>query len=388
MSGDLKGTTASGVEGPSRGRDGRVRYAVVGLGWIAQSAMLPGFANARENSTLAALVSDDPDKSGPLAERYGRPKVYTYDQFDACVGSGEVDAVYLAVPNHLHRTYAERAAAAGVHVLTEKPLAGSEADGRAVIAACRKAGVRLMVAYRLHLHRAFLKAIEVARSGRLGDPRVFTSLFVEPIPEGDSRLKAGDGGGPLDYIGVYCVNAARQLFAAEPEEVTAFTGGQGQGRFGQVEEHVAAVLRFPGGRLASFTCGFNSPYRAEFRLTGTAGDVALDRAYGMKGRMTGSVTVGGTSEPLVFEPDDQFGAQLVYFSGCVLDGRDPQPSGEEGLADLHILAALHDSARFGQAVKVTPVAPPARPDPARAVTLPPTAEPDLIKVKSPFSQSN
>ncbi len=88
---------------PRRGKDGRVHYAVVGLGWIAQSAMLPGFANARPNSVLAALVSDDPAKSGPLAERYGVAHTYTYDQYDECLQSGAVDAVYLALPNHLHR---------------------------------------------------------------------------------------------------------------------------------------------------------------------------------------------------------------------------------------------------------------------------------------------
>jgi predicted dehydrogenase len=260
----------------------------------------------------------------------------------------------------------------------------SEAEGRAVIAACRKAGVHLMVAYRLHLHPAFLKAVELARGGRLGDPRVFTSLFVEPIPAGDVRLKAGAG--PLDYIGVYCVNAARHLFGAEPEEVVAVKTGQGRGRFREAEEAATAILRFPEGRVASFTCGFDSWYRAEFRLTGTAGDFLLDRAYGMKGEMAGVLTVAGKAERFPFAANDQFGAELDYFSRCILAGDEPQPSGEEGLADLHILAALHDSARLGQVIKVCPVPPPARPDPAHAVNLPPSAEPELIKVKAPFSQ--
>jgi predicted dehydrogenase len=284
----------------------------------------------------------------------------------------------------LHGSYAERAARAGVHVLVEKPLALSEAEGRAVIAACREAGVHQMVAYRLHLHPAFLKAVELARGVRLGDPRVFTSLFVQPIPAGHVRLKAGAG--PLDFIGVYCVNAARHLFGAEPEEVVVVKTGQGRGRFRESEEAATAILRFPEGRVASFTCGHDSQYRAEFRLTGTAGDFLLDRAYGMKGDMAGVLTVEGKAERFSFAANDQFGAELDYFSRCILAGDEPQPSGEEGLADLHILAALHDSARLGQVIKVWPVPPPARPDPANAVNLPPSAEPELIKVTAPFSQ--
>jgi glucose-fructose oxidoreductase len=98
--------------------------------------MLPGFANARGNSALTALVEIDPEKSGPLAARYGVARTYNPAQYEECLRSGEVDAVYLAVPNHVHREYAERAARAGVHVLCEKPLADNEEDGHAMVQAC------------------------------------------------------------------------------------------------------------------------------------------------------------------------------------------------------------------------------------------------------------
>ncbi len=369
---------------PRRGKDGRVRYAVVGLGWIAQSAMLPGFANARENSALAALISDDPEKRGPLAARYGVAHTYDYDHYDECLRSGEIDAVYLAVPNHLHRQYAERAACAGVHVLCEKPLADNEEDGHAMVQACAAAGVKLMVAYRLHLHESFLTAIDVARSGRLGEPRLFTSLFVEPIPAGDMRLRKGAG--PLESIGVYCQNAARHLFADEPEDAFALAGSDGSDRFREVEETASVILRFPRGRVATFTCGFNAPYRSDFRLTGTAGDLFVNRAYGMKGEMTGVLTVQGLSEELRFAADDQFGAELTYFSGCVLEGRKPQPSGAEGLADLRVQTAVRRSLRSGKVERVDALPPPRRPEPAQRIKLPPTPEPELIKVKAPFDQ--
>lgn len=375
-----------GLAKPASGRDGKVRYAVVGLGWISQSAMLPGFAGASANSTLAALVSDDPEKSGPLSRRYAVDRRYSYDQYGDCLSSGEVDAVYLGVPNHLHRSYAERAARAGVHVLCEKPIASTEEDGRAMIRACEEAGVRLMVAYRLHLHPAHLEGIEAARSGKLGDPRAFTSLFVEPIPEGDVRLN--EGGGPLEYIGLYCVNAARHLFGAEPLEAFAVEAGRGSGRFARVEETCSGVLTFPDGRVASFTCGFNSPYRSELRLTGTEGDLRIERAFAMKGPMTSTLTVGGRADRRDYPAVDQFAAELAYFSGCILEGRAPQPSGLEGLADVRIAQGLRRSASEGRSVRLEPIEPPARPDPARGLALSPSDEPELIKVRLPFRQTD
>src|SRR5688500_15706034 len=139
-----------------------VRYAVVGLGHIAQVAVLPAFAHAR-NSTLAALVSDDARKRQELARRYRVESTYGYDQFEECLE--QVDAVYIALPNSMHAEYTIRAAQAGVHVLCEKPMAVTVEECQRMIAACRKAGVKLMIAYRLHFETLNLAAMEVARRG-------------------------------------------------------------------------------------------------------------------------------------------------------------------------------------------------------------------------------
>src|SRR5438552_6201353 len=151
-----------------------VRFAVVGLGYISQVAVLPAFEHA-ENAVLAALVSQDPEKRHSLGKKYGVHRVFSYEDYQDCLESGEVDAVYIALPNSLHREYAVRAAEAGVHVLCEKPMAVTEAECRDMIAAAESREVKLMVAYRLHFERANLEAIEVVRSGRIGEPRLFTS---------------------------------------------------------------------------------------------------------------------------------------------------------------------------------------------------------------------
>src|SRR5688500_5308886 len=137
--------------------------------------------------------------------------------------SGDVDAVYVAVPNDQHDDYTIRAARRGVHVLCEKPMAVTERQCRAMIRSAEKNDVKLMIAYRLHFERANLEAIDLVRSGRIGEPRLFNSVFCMDVKEGDIRLRRKRGGGTLFDIGVYCINAARYLFRDEPYEVMAMS---------------------------------------------------------------------------------------------------------------------------------------------------------------------
>src|SRR6476661_4179808 len=157
-----------------------IRYAVVGLGHIAQVAVLPAF-NSTSNSELFALVSADSEKLNKLGKKYGLEHLYSYHDYSRVLSN--VDAVFIALPNHMHREYAVRAAAAGVHVLCEKPMAVTEEECRAMIKAADQNQVKLMIAYRLHFEAGNLEAIDVARSGRLGDIRFFTSEFAQQVAE-------------------------------------------------------------------------------------------------------------------------------------------------------------------------------------------------------------
>ncbi|HXE42358.1 MAG TPA: Gfo/Idh/MocA family oxidoreductase, partial [Candidatus Baltobacteraceae bacterium] len=144
---------------------GKIRYAVVGLGHIAQFSVLPAFENAHENSVLTALISDDSVKLKALGREYGVKYLFHYDEYETCLHSGLIDAVYIALPNNLHREYAVRAAKAGIHVLCEKPLAVTEDDCEKMIKACAENNVKLMTAYRLHFERGNLEAIDIVHSG-------------------------------------------------------------------------------------------------------------------------------------------------------------------------------------------------------------------------------
>src|SRR5436190_13461510 len=173
----------------------RIRYAVVGLGHIAQVAILPAFEHA-ENSELGVLISGNVRKESELAEKYG-VHAYEYDDFEEALRQERIDAVFIALPNTLHREFTERAAAAGVHVLCEKPMATTEEDCRAMIDSCREHGVKLMIAYRLHFTDAHVQAIELANSGKLGELRYFNSLFAMQVKEDNIRVRRETGGGTL-----------------------------------------------------------------------------------------------------------------------------------------------------------------------------------------------
>ncbi len=319
----------------------KIRYGVVGLGHIAQVAVLPAFAHA-ENSELTALVSDDPEKLEKLGRKYRVKARFSYQQYDECLRSGMLDAVYIALPNHLHREYTERAARAGVHVLCEKPMAVTEEDCLAMIRVTEENGVKLMVAYRLHFEEANLKAIELVQQGRLGEPRLFDSVFTMTVKEGDIRLNPRElGGGTLYDIGVYCINAVRNLFGAEPMEVVAFSANCGDARFVDCEETTSAILRFPGReRLAMFTCSFGAADVSSYRVVGSRGDLVMDPAYEYAEELKQRVTIDGRTRERTFPRRDQFAPELVAFSECILTGAAPEPSGWEGFADVRVVRSL------------------------------------------------
>src|SRR6202035_5019615 len=174
----------------------KIRYAVVGLGHLAQVAVLPAFRRA-QNSELVAIVSGDAKKRDKLAEQCRLRHSYSYDDYDKALSV--VDAVYIVLPNHLHREYTVRAAKAGVHVLCEKPMAVTEEDCEAMIDAANKNNVKLMIAYRLHFEKSNLEAIRLAKSGKLGKLRFFTSEFAQQVVEDNIRVRepVEKGGGPV-----------------------------------------------------------------------------------------------------------------------------------------------------------------------------------------------
>jgi glucose-fructose oxidoreductase len=239
-----------------------------------------------------------------------------------------------------------------VHVLCEKPLALDETECHDIIRACADHRVKLMTAYRLHFERANLEAIHVLKAGTIGEPRIFHSLFTMQIQEGNIRLKKALGGGPLYDIGIYCINAARYLFRSEPTEVFAYSAANGEARFREVDEMTSGVMRFPEDRLATFTASFGATDTAVYEIVGTHGTLRVKQAYEHSEPMEMEITVKGRTQKRHYPKRDQFGPELVYFSDCVLKNKEPEPSGTEGLLDVHIIQSLLKSAKHGVSIKI------------------------------------
>ena len=363
-----------------------IRYAVVGLGHIAQVAVLPAFDHA-ENAQLTALVSGDDVKLARLGERHnvGTKHQYHYEEYDELLEDEIVDAIYIAVPNHLHHDYVVRAAEAGLHVLCEKPLAVTGEECREMVEACAEKDVLLMTAYRLHFEAANMETVAAARDGKFGDLRFFQASFSQDVSAGNVRLMPiEEGGGTVYDMGVYCINAARYLFGDEPVEVTAISESRdGDDRFSDCDEMTGAVLRFPDNRIATFLTSFGAFETSTYRLVGTEGEAVLDPAFGYATNLAYEFHMGEELHAETFEKRDQFGPQLLYFSECIEQGRRPEPDGYEGWADVQIVEAIYESARTGESVKVDVVEPPKRPDEAQIIVRPGVEKPEEIRASGP-----
>jgi len=361
----------------------KIRYAVVGLGHIAQNAILPAFAHARENSELVALVSDDRAKLRALSREYHVENCFTYDDYELCLRSGGIDAVYIALPNNLHADYCVRAAAAGIHVLCEKPLAVTEDECRDIIKSCAENRVKLMTAYRLHFERANLKAVEMIRSGKIGEPRIFNSVFTMQVSPGNIRTKDQYAGGTLYDIGIYCINAARYLFRDEPVEGFCFSAAGADPRFRRTEEMTAAMLRFPKERLAGFTASFGAEDTADFEVVGTKGKLRAIQAYDYSSPAILELTADGQTHRELYHLRDQFAPELIYFSNCILKNRQPEPSGVEGMRDVSIIRSLYESVHKAGPVKFKTIKRRRYPDLRQEIYRPRVTTPKLVHVQAP-----
>lgn len=364
-----------------------LRFALIGAGHIAQSAVIPAFAAISRHARLTAILSDDPLKRERLARRKGLQD-WTEEQLAEALATGGIDALYIATPNHRHLVQALIALRAGVHVLLEKPMTLTTGEARRLTAAAARSQARLMVAYRLHVDPTYVDAVRLVREGAIGEPRLMTASFSMQVRPGDVRTRARLGGGSVPDLGIYCINAARAFFASEPLEVRALAVGGRDGRSREVDEATSAILRFPGDRIASFTSSFGAASTCWLEVVGTTGTLRLDEAFGESGTMEMTITRGGRTRTRRGRIGDQFAAEIRYFCECVAAGRDPEPDAEEGLRDLRVIEAVTRAARGRTARELPPIA--AVPGPRRAMTRrvrPAGLEPKLVHARSPSTSA-
>ena len=362
-------------------KDRKVRYAVVGVGWISQAAFLPGVEHTG-NSEVVALVTGHEEKAAKVGEKYGIADVYSYDEYAALLASGKIDAAYLATPNHEHIGLAVQTLDAGVHLLLEKPMAVSVEECTAIIEASERTGAKLMIAYRLHHEPGTLKAIERVRNGEIGTVRFFNSSFSQSVHPANHRARDGYWSGPLPDMGPYCINAVRNLFGAEPLEVYATGVCTDPQRF-TMDDTVAVTLRFPAERVAAFVVSYNGGDVDDYRIVGSKGSLFSDPAYQVGVAIEHKFLQGKKTSTESFPKTDHFGGELKYFSDCILNNRNPEADGEEGLLDVRVLEAAEESLRSKRPVALAPYHRKRRPVEAQVEELGAVKEPELVGTHKP-----
>ena len=337
----------------------RLGVAVVGIGHLSLEQIIPAFGTA-ERVKLTALVSGRRDKALAIAAEHGVPEksVYDYTSFDKIKDDPSVDIVYIVLPNAMHPEFTERSAAAGKHVLCEKPMAADVASAQRMIKACRDANRKLMIAYRLQYDANHRALIDMARKKTFGELR-----FIEAVngqndaPNGQWRqIKALAGGGSLPDVGIYCLNAFRYITGEEPIEVTGrITQPKGDPRFREIEDIATFTLAFPSGVLASGSCGYSFHESRQLRCMAADAWFGLDPAFTYNGLITHIGKKAGDAtarEDLTRSPKNQFAVEMDAFAEAIAAGREPHTPGEEGLQDMKIMAAIYEAAAGGSAVKL------------------------------------
>lgn len=338
----------------------RVGYAVVGLGHLALEEILPALSTCKK-SKLVALVSGSPEKLNKVAAQYGiKPQnCYSYQTYDQLKNNGEVNVIYIVLPNGLHKEYVIRGAQAGKHILCEKPMATSSEECRDMIAACNKAGVKLMVAYRIQYEPHNRKLRELLQKKEFGLPKLIEASNSQSSanPQHWRHKKALAGGGALPDIGLYCLNTIRFVLGEEPTEVFAYQySTPGNPLFTEVEELVSWQMRFPDGVIANCATDYNVHESRRYRVLCEKGWLNIDKAFAYKGQKLSTAKAEGKlerQEEIGIAEVNQFATEMDHFSDCIINNKKPFTPGEEGLQDHTLMEAIYESARTGKPVKLT-----------------------------------
>jgi predicted dehydrogenase len=347
------GLAARMVPGIGMAQDGgkKIGYAVIGLGTIADHFMRG--VQTSSNSKITGLVSGHRDKAERIAAQYGVPKssIYSYEDMDRFRNNKSIDAVYVALPNSMHAEYTIRSAKAGKHVLCEKPMSTTVSEAEAMIAACKAANVKLMIAYRLHYEPLNLKAIKLIRDGALGKVQTINGAFgFNANPTAWRLNKALAGGGSLYDVGIYVLNASRYLTGEEPVKFTAVTSTVDQdGRFTTMEENVSWTTKFPSGIVATGSSTYGAQMPGYYKVFASKGWLEMGPAYNYDGlKLRANYSSGEKGSPNIQIDEDnperdpaQFTREADHFSECVLRNQTPRSPGEEGLRDMEYMEKIY-----------------------------------------------
>ena len=329
----------------------KIGFAVCGLGNLSTHQIAPALQKT-QFCQLTGIVTGHPAKAEQWKAQYNIPdkNVYHYDNMGDMANNPDIDVVYVVTPNGLHAEHTIKAARAGKHVLSEKPMEASVEKCQQMIDECRKAGKQLAIGYRLHFEPTNLECIRLGREKVFGDLKMIEAGFGghqgnPTVWRFDKKLA---GGGPLMDMGIYALQATRYLSGEEPTEVTGITTVTDPEWFKEIEESIVWDMKFPSGLVARCASTYKFSGMARFKVFADNGWYELSPAFGYGG-IHGTRSDG---QPIEYPQIDQFAAEMDDFAQCILENRPTRVPGEEGLRDVKIMLAIYESARTGKTVQI------------------------------------
>ena len=345
------GLAAAGLHAQTKASDRKLGVALLGLGRYSSGQLGPALRETK-NCYLAGVVSGHPEKAERWAADFGLNKknIYNYENFDRIADNPDIDIVYVVTPPALHPEFTIRAAKAGKHVISEKPMATSLADCDRMIAACKAAKVKLAIGYRLHYDLYHRELMRLAREQDFGPFMKMTGdrgfVFGERAWRIDKKLA---GGGPMMDLGIYIVHGACMAAnGVAPVAVTAHEEPKTKPElFNEVEETIRWTMEFPNSAKCEAVTSFNHSSDT-FRVEGAKGWMDFKQhAFTYRG-----IVCETSRGPLNFPAINQQAAHMDDFAECVRTGRDTPVPGELGRRDMQIITAIYEAARTGTRMQV------------------------------------
>ena len=322
----------------------KLKWGIVGCAGIAIRAVIPGMAQSEWNEVVA-IASRDEEKAKKTAGEHGIPKAY--GSYEALLEDDSIDAVYIPLPNHLHKEWTIRAAEAGKHVLCEKPMALTAQEAEEMVAAANKAGVKLAEAFMYRHHPRYQMIRDLIASGEIGEIRGMHGAFTfnNAADTQNVRNRRDWGGGSIYDVGCYPISAARLLLSREPEAVTAHAF------FSPEHDHVdmmaSGLIEFPGSVALTFDCGMWAAFRNTLEVLGVNGTIQVPSAFVGKEEVLSSffVTVKGQRREVEVPLVNQYAVQADEFARTVLFGESPKFEPIDAINNMRVIDACLKSAR-------------------------------------------
>lgn len=327
----------------------KLGVALVGLGGYSTGQLAPSL-QMTDHCYLAGIVTGTPSKAEAWKKKYDIPEgnIYNYDNFDTIADNPDIDVIYIVLPSGLHAEYSIRAANAGKHVWCEKPMAKTVEECQAIIDACKKNNVRLMIGYRMQHEPNTQKFRQMAQNKRFGEVMMIeTAAGFYDSRTGHWRLDAELGGGATYDMGVYCINGARYVYQKEPISVMAYESTHRPEIFHEVDETMNFILEFPDGLRANCVTSFGMSM-GRFIVTAADGHFRMEPFQSYRGLQ------GYASDGTKFsdEVKSQQAVQMDNDARAIKENKEAIAPGEEGLADIKVVEAIFKSAKEGRKIEI------------------------------------